>query len=248
MEYSTSQIAQIFGIHTNTVRFYEDMGLLPKAERRYNGYRVFNDRHIEQIKLIRTAFKEEAVKGNLRKRIVKIVRLSAAGAYEEAEEEAGLYFLQLVKLKSRAYDAANYVREQGFEKDAAINEIYSKNEIMEILDINSEALRHWERSGLIRYPRNSRGHIYFTKQELRLLGVISTLRQGDCSVEEISKMLVGIGGNERKSTKTDTWVLANAGEEPETAIDNILKSLAMAVENYAEIRIALISCKKQSIQ
>jgi len=39
--YSTSQIAEIAGLHPNTVRMYEEWGLIQKPERKKNGYRVF---------------------------------------------------------------------------------------------------------------------------------------------------------------------------------------------------------------
>lgn len=47
--YTTSQIAKIIGVHPNTVRMYEGMGLISKALRKTNGYRVFSDVHIDQF-------------------------------------------------------------------------------------------------------------------------------------------------------------------------------------------------------
>ena len=44
--YSTSQIAGIVGLHPNTVRKYEEWGLLQTPERKPNGYRVYTDVHI----------------------------------------------------------------------------------------------------------------------------------------------------------------------------------------------------------
>lgn len=38
--YSTGQIAKIVGMHSNTVRMYEEWGLIHKPERKKNGYRV----------------------------------------------------------------------------------------------------------------------------------------------------------------------------------------------------------------
>ena len=50
--YKTTEVATIIGIHPNTVRLYEKLELIPKAERLKNGYRVFTDFHIEQCRLI----------------------------------------------------------------------------------------------------------------------------------------------------------------------------------------------------
>ena len=65
--YKTAQVASIIGIHPNTVRMYEELELIPKAQRLSNGYRVFNDYHIEQFKLARTALKVEILQNGLRK-------------------------------------------------------------------------------------------------------------------------------------------------------------------------------------
>ena len=48
--YTTSEVAKIIGIHPNTVRMYEQWGLIPPAERKPNGYRMFTEFHIEQFR------------------------------------------------------------------------------------------------------------------------------------------------------------------------------------------------------
>ena len=75
--YKTSDIAQIIGVHPNTVRIYEAYELIPKVERKKNGYRVFTDFHLEQFKLARTAFEVEVLQNGLRKKAVQIIKLSA---------------------------------------------------------------------------------------------------------------------------------------------------------------------------
>ena len=49
---------------------YEEWGLIPKAERKPNGYRVFTEFHIEQLQLSRIAFQIEILQNGLRKQIV----------------------------------------------------------------------------------------------------------------------------------------------------------------------------------
>lgn len=66
--YRTAEIAAIIGIHPNTVRLYEEWGLISKPERKENGYRIFNDLHIQQIQLARTAFQIEVLQSGLRKK------------------------------------------------------------------------------------------------------------------------------------------------------------------------------------
>ena len=84
--YRTSEIAKIIGIHPNTVRLYEELELIPKPDRMPNGYRVFTDLHIEQFRLARLAFQVEVLQNGLRKKIVQMIKVSAAGDYDKALE------------------------------------------------------------------------------------------------------------------------------------------------------------------
>ena len=83
-QYKTIDIARRIGIHVNTVRLYEKCALIPKPDRLPNGYRVFTDLHIEQFKLARAALRVEVLQNGLRKQAVNIIKVSAAGNYEEA--------------------------------------------------------------------------------------------------------------------------------------------------------------------
>lgn len=82
--YKTAEVAERIGVHSNTVRLYEKLKLIPEAGRMPNGYRVFTDYHIEQFKLARTAFKVEVLQNGLRKKIINVVKLSARGELQEA--------------------------------------------------------------------------------------------------------------------------------------------------------------------
>ena len=84
--YTTSQIAKIVGLHPNTVRKYEEWGLIHKPERKKNGYRIYTDIHIKQFELARKAFQIEVIQSGLRSRIVNAVKLSAQYRFQEAVE------------------------------------------------------------------------------------------------------------------------------------------------------------------
>ena len=82
--YTTTEVAKIIGIHPNTVRMYEEWGLIPLAERKANGYRVFTDYHIEQLRLARIAFQIEVLQNGLRKKVVEIIKFSANRDFDKA--------------------------------------------------------------------------------------------------------------------------------------------------------------------
>ena len=47
------QLAQLVGVQTQTIRFYEKQGLLPPPDRQENGYRIYTEKHGERLAFIR---------------------------------------------------------------------------------------------------------------------------------------------------------------------------------------------------
>jgi DNA-binding transcriptional MerR regulator len=45
-------IAMKFGINPRTLRYYESIGILPKAARTESGYRVYGDRTVERLEFV----------------------------------------------------------------------------------------------------------------------------------------------------------------------------------------------------
>ena len=54
-EMSISQLARKAGVGTDTVRYYERRGLLPKPRRRPSGYRVYDEDALRLLRFIRRA-------------------------------------------------------------------------------------------------------------------------------------------------------------------------------------------------
>lgn len=52
---SISQLAAKSGTTAKTVRFYEQAGLIPPAERAPNGYRTYSEADVERLRFIRAA-------------------------------------------------------------------------------------------------------------------------------------------------------------------------------------------------
>jgi MerR family copper efflux transcriptional regulator len=49
------ELSQLTGMSKDTIRFYEKIGLLPKAKRQDNGYREYSSLLVDQIKLLNHA-------------------------------------------------------------------------------------------------------------------------------------------------------------------------------------------------
>ncbi len=50
-----SQLAKKSGVNPETIRYYERLGLLPKALRSESGYRLFSEEDVKRIKFIKRA-------------------------------------------------------------------------------------------------------------------------------------------------------------------------------------------------
>lgn len=189
--YKTAQIAKLIGVHPNTIRFYEEMKLLPVIPRTESGYRIFNERHIKQLRLLRTAFRAEIISSRLRQEAFEIVKAAAAndirGAYLSTQE----YLEHLREEKSRAEEAIRITLDM-IENSSTPDEniIFSgRNETAGILGITINVLRDWERNGLIQVPRNSNGYIKYGLKEMNRLKIIRTLRNAHYSMMSILRML-----------------------------------------------------------
>ena len=95
--YRTSEVAQMIGIHPNTVRLYEELELIPKPLRKENRYRVFTDIHLEQFRLARTALRVVVLQNGLRKKAIDIIKTSATGDFDHAINLAQDYLRQIKK-------------------------------------------------------------------------------------------------------------------------------------------------------
>ncbi|WP_440998545.1 heavy metal-responsive transcriptional regulator [Fodinibius sp. SL11] len=53
--YKIGEVAKRVDVNKETVRYYEQRELIPKPDRRRSGYRIFTQRHIDQITFIKRA-------------------------------------------------------------------------------------------------------------------------------------------------------------------------------------------------
>jgi DNA-binding transcriptional MerR regulator len=53
--YQIGEASEQTGLTTNTIRYYEEAGLIPPAERMANGYRIYSDEDLERLRFIRSA-------------------------------------------------------------------------------------------------------------------------------------------------------------------------------------------------
>lgn len=242
--YKTSQVAAVIGIHPNTVRLYEEWGIIPRPERKPNGYRVFTDFHIEQIRLARTAFQIEILQSGLRKKIFQMVRLSAARKFDQALALTEAYLSGLRQARDNADDAIRIVK-QIISGETQVNSASMKRkEVAEYLGISTDTLRNWEINGLLTVKRKENGYRIYTDDDIKRLKIIRSLRCANYSLEAILRMLQQLSQNPNVDIKT-VLNTPRPSDDIISACDQLILSLSTAEKNAMILMEMLQKMKKQ---
>lgn len=231
--YKTNDIARIIGIHVNTVRLYEACGLIPRPERRSNGYRVFTDLHVEQFKLARAALKVEVLQNGLRKKAVDIIKTSAAGEYEAAAEKTAQYIGQIgreIKNAEEAIRITQHILSGNSECSPNSSLSFTRKEAAEYLQVTIDTLRNWELNGLFTAKRRKNGYRIYTGQDMERLKIIRSLRCANYSLSSILRMLHVLSADPAADIR-EAIDTPGTDDDIITACDKLLTSLHEAKEN-----------------
>lgn len=241
--YQTAEIAKIIGIHPNTVRLYEQLKLVPKAERQKNGYRVFTDFHVEQFRLARAALKVEILQNGLRKKAMKIIKTSATGNFDKAIALTEDYLKQLEQETNNADEAIDIAGNLLSGKYTSNELLLTRKEVSDYLNISIDTLRNWELNGLLTVKRKSNGYRVYTDEDLRRLTIIRALRCANYSLSSILRMLNALSKNPDIDIR-DVIGMPEEDEDIISACDKLLLSLHDAEQNALFMKAILINMKK----
>lgn len=161
------ELSRITGVKSGTIRFYEKCGFLMPAGRLPNGYRVFDEKHMYQVRICRLVFG-----GFVNKRLRKISMelIWAARKWDlEAYQKAAENYLRAVQEdiegtkraialvlgrmgEQKPYgEAERKCRLDGQENkpgDFRRHGTYPKKQAAALVGVTPEAIRNWERNGL----------------------------------------------------------------------------------------------------
>lgn len=257
--YKTAQIASMIGIHPNTVRLYESLGLISAPIRLSNGYRVFTELHIEQFRLARTAFQVEVLQNGLRKKMITIIKLSAKLEFEKAIQLTQSYIRQIQTEQRNAEEAIRMAEQlladpskecmaQRNDPDQ-INQIdgarvMTRQQVSDYLEITMDTLRNWEMNGLLEVKRKRNGYRIYTESDIMRLKIIRSLRCANYSLSAILRMMNAL----TEGKPVDLRKMINTPQEDETIIsvcDKLLTSLEAARVNAQHLLKQLRSMEKK---
>lgn len=260
--FKTSEVAKAVGLHPNTIRLYEQWGLLPEISRTAAGYRLFTQEHMDQVKLVRLVLKCTVFGREIKHTAYEIIKLSAHSDYSEALGRAGRLEALLRNECRQAEEAEHFLEEWGSRRytfaggngqstagtnaapapasptaPTASNAGLSRNDAAKMLDITPDTLRDWERNGLISIPRDSRnGYRRYGADDINKLRVIRVLRRSNYSNMAILRAIQKL---EAGSAEGLMEVLDSPETDEERGYlcftDTLLTSLYAALDAVCEI-------------
>jgi DNA-binding transcriptional MerR regulator len=196
--YSTSQIADKFGLHPNTIRLYENWGVISSPERKSNGYRIYTDEHIKQIEIVRLALRAEVLQNGLRKKAIQIIQTVALREYAKALLLTDNYIESIDKETEFSKSAIMIVENILYNRPMEVRPItYTRQQAADELNITIDTLRNWELNGLLTIKRKENGYRIYNETDMQILKVIRELRVANYSLSAILRMLNALHGKKQ---------------------------------------------------
>lgn len=227
----TSDLAKAAGIHPNTVRLYEQWGFLPPIPRSPSGYRRFTQVHLDQLLLARTAMSCTVIGGDVRRTALELIHTAAGGDLGGALELAYSFHAAVQAERAQAEAAATFLERwaEGSSVEARIHPLRI-GDAARLLNTSIDALRNWERNGLLVVPRDpANGYRLYGAEEIGRLRVIRMLIRSGYGCMSILRMLTlldgGQTGNLRQALDTP-----NEDADIHYVTDRWLSTLADAAE------------------
>lgn len=189
---STAKIAKAAECHPNTVRLYEQWGLISPVERSPKGYRLYTQEHLDQMLLARLAFEGPYPGPNLRRSVITLVKAIAGRDYAAAVELARQH-LEIAWNEQALAESAVVFLQQWAQGELPVREAAPLQilQAAQLLSVTVDMLRSWERNGLVSVPRSpSNRYRQYGPAEIDRLRVIRLLRQTGYSPNAILRMLI----------------------------------------------------------
>ncbi|MBI5548900.1 MAG: MerR family transcriptional regulator [Deltaproteobacteria bacterium] len=188
--YTVFTIARAVGVHANTVRLYEEWGLLPPIPRTPKGYRQYSAAHLEQMRLARIAVPGPFPGGG--EPVYALVREAAKGHWGRACALARVYAgnveAEYASSQKACRELRHWANRRVLEKAGDEAAPLHRREAARRLDVTVDALRSWERNGLVRVAKDSLGYCLYRAEALHRGAIVRSLRTAGYSITAILRM------------------------------------------------------------
>lgn len=188
--YKPIEIARELSISTSALRHYESWGVIPAPERAANGYRLYTKVHLAYFRCLRAMFLGFGVSITC-----DVLRHIQNGELDSAfwlvnKEQANLQHEKVIADQTLAVlkdPKLPLITDQKRKSRMTIGEAAA------FTDVQTSAIRHWEKEGLIspeRDPEN--GYRLFTPMHIRQILLIRTLRKTVYYLENMKEIVQAV--------------------------------------------------------
>lgn len=232
--YKVGELAKVTGVKEGTIRFYEKSGFLEKVERLPNGYRVYTKHHLYQVKICRLVF-GGFVNRRLRKSSMKLIATAKEwdlNAYETAATEYQKAIQEDIERTRKVIEIA--VGETSLREISNIQ--YTKKQAARLVGTTEEAIRNWERNGLIPQAAAYQKR-YYSQAVVNRMHVIRLLLDTGYSIMAISQFLRKMDSGAYADAKKEL-IKPEEGEDLQSCADYYLQAL-LGLQQKANILYGL---------
>ena len=219
--YKVGELAKLTDVKEGTIRFYERCGFLEKVDRLSNGYRVYTERHLYQVKICRLVF-GGFVNRRLRKASMKLITSAKEwdlSAYETAVAEYQKAIQEDIERTQKVIEIA--MDETILQQPSSTQ--YTKKLAAELVGTTEESIRNWERNGLIPQtaPYQKR---YYSQAIINRMHVIRLLLDTGYSIMAIYQFLQKMDSGEYADVK-QALIIPEECEDLQSRADYYLQAL-----------------------
>lgn len=186
-------MAKRFGLHPNTIRLYERLGFITSAKRTSNGYREFTETQVLQLKVCRCIFGHPYASRLIRDKGNEVMWALAKRQWDLGRQRTDTYIKAIQDEIALAKKTAGILQDwaaPGRKADAGGEGCFSRKEAAGRFGVTVEAVRNWERNGLVTPgERGDRGEVLYTQAALGRMYVVYMLRQSGYSMAAIRESL-----------------------------------------------------------
>ncbi|MFC9819212.1 TioE family transcriptional regulator [Streptomyces erythrochromogenes] len=197
-------LARGHGLSTQAIRNYEEVGILPAADRTPHGYRTYTPLHARALDAFLAL-----VPGHGHQAATAIMRAVNEGAVDEAFRLIDESHAQLLDDRRTLGAVENALRDLVPAGEVPASGDTFIGPLAEQLGIRPATLRAWERAGLVQPRRDPlTGYRVYDAAAVRDARLTHQLRRGGYLLEQIAPLLTQVrsaGGLEPLETALRTW-------------------------------------------
>lgn len=183
-------IAKELQISTSALRHYESWGVVPPPKRNENGYRLYTQTHLAYFRCLRAMFPgfgfavTYEVLRHIQKREMDEAFWLANGEQAKLQQEKNIADETLALLENPNLNSINQKK---------LKAHMTIGEVAELTNVESSAIRHWEREGVLTPDRNpENGYRLYTPSHVRQILLIRALRRTVYYLERIKEIIQAV--------------------------------------------------------